>query len=192
MKRRSFIQNTGLISAGLFLNKASTLAAPQNENLPVVRVPAASRNFTSKTVENAINEFKANVKDKELGWLFGNCFPNTLDTTVFYSMNNGNPDTYVITGDIDAMWLRDSSAQVWPYMQFIKEDKDLQQLIAGVINRQKICVLRDPYANAFYKDENKESEWVKDKTDMKPGTHERKYEIDSLCTRYGSPTTTGK
>lgn len=181
MKRRSFIQNTGVLGAGLLLHKASAFAAGRNADFPVVRVPPASRKFVSKSVENAITEFNANVKNRELGWLFGNCFPNTIDTTVFHTTNNDIADTYVITGDIDAMWLRDSSAQVWPYMQFVQQDKGLQQLIAGVINRQKICVLRDPYANAFYKDENKQSEWVKDRTTMKPGVHERKYEIDSLC-----------
>ena len=113
--------------------------------------------------------------------MFGNCFPNTLDTTVDFNMVDGRPDTYIITGDIDAMWLRDSSAQVYPYLQLIKEDAGLQQLIGGVINRQTRCVLKDPYANAFYKDENKVSEWQGDLTDMKPGVHERKWEIDSLC-----------
>jgi len=54
-------------------------------------------------------------------------------------------------------------------------------LIAGVINRQTHCILKDPYANAFYKDENKVGEWKTDLTDMKPGIHERKWEIDSLC-----------
>jgi len=63
----------------------------------------------------------------------------------------------------------------------IKKDAELQQLIAGVINRQTKCILKDPYANAFYKDENKVSEWKSDLTDMKPGIHERKWEIDSLC-----------
>ena len=96
-------------------------------------------------------------------------------------MIDGKPDTYVITGDIDAMWLRDSTAQVWPYIPLCKEDKHLQQLIAGVINRQTKCILLDPYANAFYKDVNKESEWKSDLTEMKPGIHERKWEIDSLC-----------
>jgi meiotically up-regulated gene 157 (Mug157) protein len=96
-------------------------------------------------------------------------------------MINGKPDTYVITGDIDAMWLRDSTAQVWPYLPLMKEDKNLQLLIQGVIRRQTKCILKDPYANAFYKDENKISEWKSDLTQMKPGIHERKWEIDSLC-----------
>ncbi len=113
--------------------------------------------------------------------MFENCFPNTLDTTVDFEVVDGRPDTYVITGDIDAMWLRDSTAQVWPYLPLMKNDSNLQQLIAGVINRQTRCILKDPYANAFYKDENKVSHWKSDRTEMKPGVHERKWEIDSLC-----------
>ncbi len=148
---------------------------------PVVRVPAAKRNFQSKSVDQAIAEFAKNVKDKELSWLFQNCFPSTLDTTVTHKMEAGKPDTYVITGDIDAMWLRDSSAQVWPYLQFANKDEKLKQLIAGVINRQTRCILKDPYANAFYGDDAKVGEWKTDHTDMKPGVHERKWEIDSLC-----------
>lgn len=151
------------------------------EAYPVVRVPASQRKFTSKAVEAAIKEFKAKVKNPELGWLFENCFPNTLDTTVTYKNENGKPDTYVITGDIDAMWLRDSSAQVWPYIAFINKDAELKSLVAGVINRQITCILRDPYANAFYDDPNKVGEWKDDLTKMKPGLHERKWEIDSLC-----------
>ena len=146
---------------------------------PTVRV--AKRNFNSTAVENAIAEFGKNVKDQELTWLFNNCFPNTLDTTVTFTEKDGRPDTYVITGDIDAMWLRDSSAQVYPYLHFIKEDKKLQQLVAGVINHQVTCVLKDPYANAFYNDPNKVGEWAHDETKMQPGLHERKWEIDSLC-----------
>ena len=152
-----------------------------DNSFPTVRVAEALRNFKSVSVERAILEFSTHVKQPELAWLFENCFPNTLDTTVFPTMEHGVPDTYVITGDIDAMWLRDSSAQVFPYLLFMKQDPALQGLIAGVINRQQICVARDPYANAFYKDENKVSEWSKDLTDMRPGIHERKWEIDSLC-----------
>jgi meiotically up-regulated gene 157 (Mug157) protein len=178
MKRRRFIQNTGLIGAGLFLDKFGFAAT---SGFPEVRTPVSKRRFQSKSVENAIDQFKTGVKNKELGWLFENCFPNTLDTTVTFQMTNGRPDTYVITGDIDAMWLRDSTAQVWPYLGFVKSDKPLQDLIAGVINRQTLCILKDPYANAFYNDENKVGEWKTDLTDMKPGIHERKWEIDSLC-----------
>lgn len=181
MKRRSFIQNTGLLGAGVLLNKASSFAAAPYADFPVVRVAEGSRNFKSQSVEKAITAFKANVKQPELAWLFENCFPNTIDTTVFHTNRDGVPDTYVITGDIDAMWLRDSSAQVFPYLQFANEDKEMKDLIAGVINRQKKCVLKDPYANAFYGDEDKVGEWAKDHTDMKPGVHERKWEIDSLC-----------
>jgi len=147
----------------------------------VVRVPENERKFKSPAVERLITEIKSRIGNKEIAWLFGNCFPNTLDSTVDFEVINGKPDTFVITGDIDAMWLRDSSAQVWPYLPLMKEDKNLQELIKGVINRQVKCILKDPYANAFYKDETKVSEWKDDKTEMKPGIHERKWEIDSLC-----------
>lgn len=150
-------------------------------NFPVVRVPASKRKFKSAAVEQTIAKVRSSIGNKEVGWMFENCFPNTLDTTVDFEMVDGRPDTYVITGDIDAMWLRDSSAQVWPYLPLMKADHELQQLIAGVINRQTFCILKDPYANAFYKDENKVGEWKTDLTDMKPGVHERKWEIDSLC-----------
>lgn len=150
-------------------------------DFPVVRTPEARRKFKSVAVEKVIADVQANIGNKELAWMFGNCFPNTLDTTVDFAVVDGRPDTYVITGDIDAMWLRDSSAQVYPYLSLMKDDAPLQQLIAGVINRQTKCILLDPYANAFYKDASKVSEWKSDMTDMKPGIHERKWEIDSLC-----------
>ncbi|MDP4208328.1 MAG: glycoside hydrolase family 125 protein [Bacteroidota bacterium] len=179
MNRRRFLQSTGLVGAGVLLS--SSLAKAAISSFPTVRRPISSRNFSSSAIEKAIAEFKANVKNPELGWLFENCFPNTLDTTVFFEIKNGIPDTYVITGDIDAMWLRDSSAQVWPYVNFAAQDEHLRQLIAGVINHQVSCVLKDPYANAFYNDPTKVGEWAHDLTKMQPGIHERKWEIDSLC-----------
>lgn len=169
-----------MLGAAMLLQKVSF--AKGFYDFPIVRTPHAQRKFHSPAIEAAITEFKKNVGNKELGWLFENCFPNTLDTTVDFETRSGKPDTYVITGDIDAMWLRDSTAQVWPYLHFMKEDKNLQQLVAGVISRQSFFILKDPYANAFYKDENKISEWKEtDITVMKPGVHERKWEIDSLC-----------
>ncbi len=150
MKRKDFIRNTSLAGAAWAFRNVSV--AQTGYDFPVVRTPKDSRNFSSAAVEAAIARFQKSVKNKELAWLFENCFPNTLDTTVDFEMIDGKPDTYVITGDIDAMWLRDSTAQVWPYLQFVKEDKPLQGLIAGVINRQTRSILKDPYANAFYTD----------------------------------------
>lgn len=180
MNRRAFIQNTSVAGAGLIASGGISFASSK-ATFPVVRKPLVERHFTSEAIENAIKEFSSKVKNQELTWLFENCFPNTLDTTVYHGMKNGKPDTYVITGDIDAMWLRDSSAQVWPYLEFVKADEKLKQLIAGVIHHQTACILKDPYANAFYNDPEKRGEWAKDHTDMKPGVHERKWEIDSLC-----------
>jgi len=178
MTRRHFIQSASLAASGLMLGPASWAG---ESAFPIVRVPESKRKFKSAAVEKTIQRIQSSIGNKELGWMFGNCFPNTLDTTVDLEMRNGWPDTYVITGDIDAMWLRDSSAQVWPYLPLMKDNPALQQLIAGVIVRQAQCILLDPYANAFYKDPNKISPWKSDRTEMKPGVHERKWEIDSLC-----------
>ncbi|MCR5890916.1 glycoside hydrolase family 125 protein [Hymenobacter sp. J193] len=192
MNRRTFIQNTALLGATVCTSGAWAFAPP---SFKTVRPARAARRFSSASVEKAIAEFRKKVKDPELGWLFENCFPNTLDTTVTYSEAGGQPDTYVITGDIDAMWLRDSSAQVWPYLPFCKQDAPLRKLVAGVIRRQARCINKDPYANAFYGDDAKTGEWKDDLTDMKPGLHERKWEIDSLCypirLAYGYWKTTG-
>ncbi|QKZ15745.1 glycoside hydrolase family 125 protein [Spirosoma sp. KUDC1026] len=177
MSRRTFIQQSALATAAVMTGPTLQVQA----DFPVVRIPEKDRNFKSQAVESTIKTIQSSVGNKELAWLFGNCFPNTLDTTVDYQLLNNKPDTYVITGDIDAMWLRDSTAQVWPYLPLTASDKPLQQLIAGVINRQANCIRKDPYANAFYKDNTKEGEWKDDVTDMKPGLHERKWEIDSLC-----------
>lgn len=179
MQRRRFIGQAGIAAAGTFL--VPSVLKASSFDFPVVRIPKSERRFNSDAIENVIAGMRKKLKDPELAWLFENCFPNTLDTTVDFEMKNGKPDTYVITGDIDAMWLRDSSAQVWPYLPFLKEDQNLQQLIKGVIRRQTQCILLDPYANAFYKDPQKISEWKDDLTNMKPGIHERKWEIDSLC-----------
>jgi meiotically up-regulated gene 157 (Mug157) protein len=178
MNRRQFLQSTALAVSTVAV--APNLLA-QEKGFPIVRVPESKRKFRSAAVEKLIERVQSAIGNKELAWMFGNCFPNTLDTTVDFSMIGGRPDTYVITGDIDAMWLRDSSVQVWPYLPLMREDSDLQQLIAGIINRQTRCILLDPYANAFYKDTAKVSPWKNDFTEMKPGIHERKWEVDSLC-----------
>jgi len=144
------------------------------------RPPVDRRKFTSQSVEATIARLTRKIADPELAWLFANCFPNTLDTTVRHRTIDGKPDTFVVTGDIDAMWLRDSAAQGWPFLPLARDDRNLRDLIAGVIRRQTKCILIDPYANAF-NDGRAKSPWANDLTDMKPELHERKYEIDSLC-----------
>jgi meiotically up-regulated gene 157 (Mug157) protein len=142
------------------------------------------RRFVSHAVEETISRVKAGIGDPELAWMFENCFPNTLDTTVQFSETAGRPDTFIITGDIDAMWLRDSACQVWPYVPLAKNDNDLQRMFRGLIARQARCILIDPYANAFLPDPKgkKALEWaVGDLTEMRPGVAERKWELDSLC-----------
>jgi meiotically up-regulated gene 157 (Mug157) protein len=71
------------------------------------------------------------IADPELATIFRNCFPNTLDTTVQGGTFEGKPDTVVITGDIDAMWLRDPSAQMWRYLPLAAKEERLQALLEG-------------------------------------------------------------
>jgi hypothetical protein len=197
MNRRDFIRDTSLLASAAAIGGLGSVARADEPaaSFPVVRTPKAKRKFHSAAVEHTIEQIRSSVGNKELAWLFENCFPNTLDTTVDYSTVDGRPDTYVITGDIDAMWQRDSTAQVWPYLPLVKQDEPLRLLIAGTINRQTKNILKDPYANAFYKDASQISGWRGDHTEMKPGVHERKWEVDSLCypirLAYGYWKTTG-
>lgn len=161
---------------------SKTIAAP-TDNIKVTRRPAVEeRLFTSDVIEKKIREVKKLLKDAPyLAWMFENCFPNTLDTTVHYSVTeDGDDDTFVYTGDIHAMWLRDSGAQVWPYVQFAKNDEKIRKMVRGTILRQLKCICIDPYANAFNFGPTG-GEWQSDHTKMNLNLHERKYEIDSLC-----------
>src|SRR6267143_3378992 len=87
-----------------------------------MRLAPAQRKFVSEAVEAKIVEVKRTIADPELAWLFENCFPNTLDTTVTFGTRDNRPDTLVITGDINAMWLRDSTAQITPYLPIARAD----------------------------------------------------------------------
>lgn len=152
-----------------------------SQNYESKRPAPADRLFRSEAVEAKIDEITSQLTNPKLAWMFANCFPNTLDTTVHYSESeDGTPDTFVYTGDIHAMWLRDSGAQVWPYVPLAAQDEALRKMIAGVILRQFKCINIDPYANAFNMGPTG-SEWESDITEMIPELHERKYEIDSHC-----------
>lgn len=196
--RRNFLKTSSLSVAGLLMGEElfsavntksgipddkdsfSTIAAKVTGDYTSKRPAVSDRKFTSQAVEAQLKISKARIKDPKLAWMFENCYPNTLDTTCEFKMVNGKPDTFVITGDIHAMWLRDSSAQVYPFVTLAKKDKALQQMLVGAINRQTACILIDPYANAFNEGPTG-SEWEKDYTKMKKELHERKWEIDSLC-----------
>ena len=147
------------------------------------RPPVGERLFVSKAIDAEIERVKGILTNAKLRWMFENCFPNTLDTTVRHYITDGKDDTLVYTGDIHAMWLRDSGAQVWPYVQFANSDPQLKAMLTGVIRRQFMCINIDPYANAFLDphDPNPDHQWAKDRTKMRPELHERKWEIDSLC-----------
>lgn len=165
--------------------KASGPAAVQADNTQryLSQRPAeGQRLFASTAVEDKIKEVSRLLTHAKLRWMFANCFPNTLDTTVHHRLDdNGVDDTFVYTGDIHAMWLRDSGAQVFPYVRLANEDPQLRRMLAGLIHRHTQCILLDPFANAFNDGPVPDGEWQKDYTAMKPELHERKWEIDSLC-----------
>ena len=147
------------------------------------RPAAEERLFCSEAVEQEIARVCGLLTNERLRWMFANCFPNTLDTTVHYREDEeGNPDTYVYTGDIPAMWLRDSGAQVWPYVQLCGNDPALRKMIAGVIRRQFRLINIDPYANAFNDGPTGAGEDVGYPGHVQdPWVFERKWEIDSHC-----------
>ncbi|SDN08295.1 hypothetical protein SAMN04488137_3424 [Fictibacillus solisalsi] len=124
---------------------------------------------------NHVKEFFP--EDEKLQQMFEQCFVNTYTTTLQKKEDN---KTFVITGDIPAMWLRDSAAQVRPYLLAAEEDEEMADLLEGVIRQQFAFILHDPYANAFNESANGNGHQT-DLTTMTPHIWERKYEIDSLC-----------
>jgi meiotically up-regulated gene 157 (Mug157) protein len=177
------IDRRTLIAGGAALAALPGVARSQTAYISQ-RPGASDRRFVSPAVEKEINRVSKHIGDPELRWMFANCYPNTLDTTVSMDWIDGRPDAFVITGDIQCMWLRDSSAQLHPYVHLTREDAKLRQLFRGLIARQARSILIDPYANAFMRDPATLTNlpWAKvDDTDMKAGVAERKWEIDSLC-----------
>lgn len=169
---KKILLSLAIASASLSLGATDyTSQRPAKEN----------RLFSSEVIENKIVEVQSQLKNPYLRWMFGNCFSNTLDTTVHFGKDeNGNFRTFVYTGDIHAMWLRDSGAQVWPYVRFANEDEHLRQMLEGVIRCQFSLICIDPYANAFNDGPTGDGA-VNDITEMNPSVFERKWEIDSQC-----------
>jgi uncharacterized protein len=183
LSRRQLLRGGGTALVASLLPGAARAARQAAPVQSGERPQPADRQFRSEVVEQYIAQVRARIGDPELARLFCNCFPNTLDTTVEPGSFEGKPDTVVLTGDIAAMWQRDSSAQVWPYLDLARKDDRLRMLLEGVVRRQTRQILIDPYANAFMADLSAPPlEWSRhDQTEMKPGVGERKYELDSLC-----------
>eukprot|EP00929_Paragymnodinium_shiwhaense_P121660 TRINITY_DN9399_c0_g3_i1.p1 TRINITY_DN9399_c0_g3~~TRINITY_DN9399_c0_g3_i1.p1 ORF type:complete len:580 (-),score=86.90 TRINITY_DN9399_c0_g3_i1:345-2084(-) len=164
--------------------------------------------FFSEAVNDAMWKVIGGIRDPYLQALFNNTFPDTLNTTIDYTPPSGQAaeanksDTFIITGDIPAMWLRDSTNQVLPYIEYVNQDRDLDQMIKGLLRRQSKCILHDAYANAFgknpypanrHKDDNTtllnitelpsgtKRYTVVDAMKAHPLVFERKFEIDSLA-----------
>ncbi|MCU0493939.1 MAG: glycoside hydrolase family 125 protein [Chloroflexaceae bacterium] len=141
--------------------------------------PGGIAGIIAPTVDGAIAAFERHVGVLRPAWAeaFRQCFPNTLATTTELCADG---TTFVFTGDIPAMWLRDSSAQVRPYVRFAGSDPTVRRMIAGLIRRQAHYLVIDAYANAFNREPNGKGHQG-DRTRMGPWLWERKFELDSLC-----------
>jgi meiotically up-regulated gene 157 (Mug157) protein len=133
--------------------------------LPFQRPSKYCRTFESPLVEKVIEHMNDKLIDKDLARLFENAFPNTLDTTVRWHVDEtathkssmkswdaaawNGPQSFIVTGDINAEWLRDSTNQLQQYQMLAKKDKEIHQLILGAINTQSEYVIESPYCNAY-------------------------------------------
>ncbi|KAG7664563.1 uncharacterized protein J8A68_001907 [[Candida] subhashii] len=159
-------------------------------NYPYMRPAPKCRTFTSDAVEILINDLKEKAINRDLARLIENCLPNTLDTTILWhkhQQDDSPPESFVVTGDIHAEWLRDAARQLSVYQPLIKHDPKLKELILGAINTQAKYVITAPYCNAFHPPPDsgvKKAGSTKDKVFPKPDwkyVFECKYEIDSLA-----------
>ncbi|KXX77114.1 hypothetical protein MMYC01_200096 [Madurella mycetomatis] len=141
--------------------------------LPFQRPDPRCRTFHSDAIEEVIKDITSRMKDPDLARLFENAFPSTTDTTVkFHTDGNDEeikkklrrrraqdawieegewegPQSFIITGDILAEWLRDSTNQLKPYQALATKDPTIYNLILGAINTQSEYVIKSPYCNAF-------------------------------------------
>lgn len=164
---------------------------------------AFTRLASMERISQQVREFYG--EDSRIPAMFDKCTRDTLETTIQILDKDGRrkwpvqdetgtivhtdppqitveDSVYVITGDIPAMWLRDSSCQLHMFLRFAAQEPELQDLILGLIRNQMRCILLDPYANAFNEEANG-AHWAEDRMEVPqdPALWERKYEIDSLC-----------
>lgn len=156
----------------------------------------------SESVEKVISDVTSRLVDPDLAMLFTNALPNTLDTTVAWHVNASSnsvqkrssnatwpgAQSFIITGDIDAEWLRDSVNQVMNYQTLAKADAALYQLILGAINTQSEFIINYPFCGAFQPPSpsglaptnNTQIDTVTPNYD-RTFVYECKYELDSLA-----------
>lgn len=148
------------------------------------RPPPSQRLFNSSAIEKIISSYLPRFKDPVLAKIFENTLPNCLDSTVVLGSLD---DSFIITGDINAMWLRDSTNQLMPYVEFAPQDVDLRNMICGAIKRQSSLVMNNRYANAFNRNPTGDGH-RSDEVHTNPQASyceqglvfENKYELDSL------------
>ncbi|WP_297817163.1 glycoside hydrolase family 125 protein [uncultured Lactobacillus sp.] len=129
-------------------------------------------------VKNLTEQVKKLCAGKHVQW--GEVFEKTFSDTITNALVEDENGIFVLTGDIPAMWQRDSTAQVRPYLIAAQKDKGTAFLIKKVLQRQFFNMNLDTYANAFNQTPNNKGHQT-DKTKMSPWIWERKYEIDSLA-----------
>ena len=149
-------------------------------DIPSARPPPHKRTYTSPAIDGLIKKLSPLLINQNVSTLFENCLPNSLDTTILYHTKYPL-DSFVITGDIEALWLRDSANQLLPYVPYVTTDPSLISLFEGLIARHARSVLIDSFANAFNYNASGDG-WQSDqrKPPMTPSVYEGKYEIDSL------------
>jgi meiotically up-regulated gene 157 (Mug157) protein len=124
-----------------------------------------------------VNDRVRDATDRRTGDVFAECFADTLSTTL---SDQADGSLFMVTGDIPAMWLRDSTAQLTPYLHFAADDPQLAETISRISRRQLAYIALDPYANAFNASPSSAGHST-DITELSPWVWERKYEVDSLC-----------
>ncbi|KAJ2781179.1 hypothetical protein H4R18_003049 [Coemansia javaensis] len=185
----------GAACPGFNYNEWATVAHPPLSGgplrIPAMRPPAECRTFGSDAVERVIAEVSGRIRDPDVRQLFGNTMANTLDTAIAWHDNaSAVPYTFVITGDINAQWTRDSANQLLPLVPYVGRDAGLQRLVAGLVNMQAEQIAEYPFANAYKPPARSglaagENGWARKDTVRPPAdarlVFEAKFEIDSLA-----------